>query len=195
MKTRKLFSVFAIILTLAVLYGCSSTKVVADIDNTVDFAQIKTFEFYGWTEGSDSVLNRFDKERIEQSFIEEARRRGLTEVESDGDAIVSLYLTWEIKTQQTATTTTTGMGTAGMGRRGMRSPGWGWGMGHSVTHVQETQYVEGSIMIEMFDPDTKHLIWQAIGTKRVTENPQKKAKDIPKKIAAIMYKYPVKRIE
>ena len=195
MSTIRGFLVFTINITLVVLYGCSGTRVIADLDDTVDFAQIKTFEFYGWTEGSDSVLNRFDKERIEQSFNEEAKKRGLTQVESNGDAIISLYLTWEIKTQQTATTTSSGMIAPGMGRLGMRSPGWGWGMGHSVTQIQETRYVDGTIMIEMFDPDTKHLIWQAIGTKRVTEDPQKKAKDIPKKIATIMDSYPVKPIE
>ena len=49
------------------LQGCSSVKVVSDKDPTVDFSQLKTFEFYGWADNSDQKLTRFDKERIEQA--------------------------------------------------------------------------------------------------------------------------------
>ena len=182
-----------IVFLLAILSSCSSTKVVSDIDSTVDFTQIKTFEYYGWAKESDKALNQFDRERIEQAFAEEGRKRGLTRVDSDGDAIVSLFVNGKVKTTQTATTTGMGMGgMGGMGRRGMGGPGWGWGGGHSTTHITESQYLEGTLMIEMFDPDTKKLIWQAMGTKTVNENPQKRAKDIPKKVGAIMHKYPVK---
>ena len=86
-----------------------------------------------------------------------------------------------------------GMG-RGMHRRGMRSPGWGWGTAHSTTVITESQYLEGSLIIEAYDPDDKLLIWQAIGTKTVSEDPKKRAKDIPKKVAAIMKEYPVKPV-
>jgi hypothetical protein len=78
----------------------------------------------------------------------------------------------------------------------MRSPGWGWGggmgMAQSTTTYNETQYLEGTLMIEMFDRADKKLIWQAVGTKRVAEDPKMREKDIPRKVAAIMNAYPVK---
>jgi len=181
-------------------FSCSSTKVVSDKDRTIDFTTIKTFEYSGWADNSDEVLTRFDKERIEVAFANEAIKRGLTKVQANGDAIVSLFIIGEMKTQKTANTTTTGMGMGGMGgmgRRGMRMGGGGMGMGMSQSHtvINETNYIEGTLMVEMFDPDDKKLIWQAIGTKTVNEDPKKREKGIPKKVAAIMNEYPVKPLK
>jgi len=178
-------------------FSCSSTKVVSDKDRTFDFTTIKTFEYSGWADNSDEVLTRFDKERIETAFLKEGSKRGLTKVASNGDAIVSLFIIGEMKTQKTANTTTTGMGMGGMGRRGMRMGGGGMGMGMSQSHtvINETNYIEGTLMIEMFDPDDKKLIWQAIGTKTVNDDPKKREKGIPKKVRAIMNEYPVKPLK
>lgn len=196
LKTSILLSFLVMILS-----GCASTKVVSDKDGSVDFSKIRTFEFYGWADNSDAVLTRFDKERIEAAFIEEGGKRGITKAESNGDVIVSLFIVADLKTQKTANTTTTGMGMGGMGmgHRGMRSPGWGWGGGmgmqQSHTVINETNYIEGTLMIELFDPKDKKLIWQAIGTKTVSEDPKKREKGIPKKVAAIMKVYPVNPIK
>ena len=85
--------------------GCSSIKVISDKDSTVDFSQFKTFEYFGWADESDKILNRFDKERIEKAFGIEFGKRGLTYVDSGGDVIVTLFIVAEQKTKTTATTT------------------------------------------------------------------------------------------
>ena len=90
------------------LSGCSSLKVISDKDNTVDFEKIKTYQFLGWTADSDKILNRFDKERIEQAFLTSGSQRGLKKVDSNADVLVALYVIGEQRTQQTANTTTTG---------------------------------------------------------------------------------------
>lgn len=177
--------------------SCSSTKVVSDKDSSIDFNEIRTYSFIGWTEDSDQVLTRFDKERIEKAFAMEAIKRGLDLNNENPDVLAALFVVGEIKTQKSATTTTTGMGgMGGMGARGMRHPGWGWGggmnMSQSHTTINETNYIEGTLMIELFDPDEEKLIWQAIGKKRVSEDPKKRETGIPKKVAAIMKAYPVK---
>lgn len=194
--------IFAIILSCfgLSLSNCASTKVVSDKDSSVDFAKIRTYEFVGWADNSDEVLTRFDRERIEAAFAEEGRIRGITKATGKPDVLVALFVVGEVKTQQTATTTTTGMnmGMGGMGMaRGMRHPGWGWGggmgmgMAQSHTVINESNYIEGTLMIEFFDPDKKVLIWQAIGTKTVNEDPKKREKGIPKKVKAIMKEYPI----
>jgi hypothetical protein len=112
LKTSILLSLFALIYS-----GCSSTKVISDLDTTEDFTQIKTFEYFGWADNSDEMLNRFDKERIESAFAEEGKKRGLTKVDSNDDVIVILFISGEVKTQTTANTNTMGMG--GMGGMGV----------------------------------------------------------------------------
>lgn len=180
-----------IVVTVFLISSCSGVKVITDIDDTEDFTAFKKFEFYKWQ--TDIDINRLDQERIINAFAEEATIRGLTRVEEDADVSVALFTTGQVKTETNATTTTTGMG--GMNRRGMAGPGWGWGSTHSTTRINETQYLEGSIIVEMYDIDDKKLIWQAIGTSRISEKPEKRAKDLPKKIKAIMKKYPVKPLK
>ncbi len=177
---------------LLFLSGCSSgIKVISDKDPSEDFTVFKTFEFAGWTKDSDQILTRFDKERIEKAFSEEARIRGITPVTSGGDIIAALFVIGDVKTQTTANTMTTGMSRG----RGMRSPGWGWGAAHSTTVINESQYIVGTLMIEVFDVVDKKLIWQAIGSKTISENPQVREEGIPDMVSAIMDEYPVKPIK
>jgi hypothetical protein len=65
----------------------------------------KTFEYYDWADNSDKILNRFDKERIEEAFGDEFAKRGMKLVESNGDAVVSLFVVVDMKTSRTAYTT------------------------------------------------------------------------------------------
>ena len=193
-------SIKLILISLIVLpffTGCSSMKVISDKDSTEDFSHFKTFEFLGWSDDSDKKLSRFDKERIEEAFGVEASKRGMSRADKNGDVIVTLFITGEVKTQKTANTTTTGMGMGGvgMGGRGMRSPGWGWGGGMAMTSshtvINETNYLVGTLMVEMFDREDKKLIWQAMGTKTIDDDPKKREKQIPKLVTAIMKEYPV----
>ena len=200
---KNLLKISIILSILAMVFtGCSSTKVFSDMDKTEDFTQFSTFEFYGWADNSDQVLTRFDRERIEAAFVDEAKKRGMTGVKENGDVIVSLFILGEVKTQKTANTTTTGMGGMGMGGMGMGhrgmgmgGPGWGWGATQSHTTINETNYIEGTLIVEMFDVEDKKLIWQSVGTKRVNDDPKKRERGIPKKVAAIMKEYPVKPIK
>ena len=199
MKQTAIWGIISMI-TLSLLSGCTSMKVISDKDNSEDFTVFKTYEFMGWADNSDQALNRFDKERVEESFAQEAAKRGLSPVKSNGDIIITLFVTGEVRTQKTATTTTTGMGMgmAPMGR-GMRGPGWGWGGGMGMTQshtvINENNYLEGTLMLEIFDVEDKKLIFQAMGTKVIDDDPNKRAKQIPKLVTAIMKEYPVEPIK
>jgi hypothetical protein len=129
----------------AILSSCSSIKVVVDSDKSVDFTQYKDLEYYGWADNSDQILNRFDKERIEEAFGNEFKNRGLKLVENgEGDIVVSLYIVTEQKSQTTAHTTSMGGGYGGYYNYG---PGYGWGGGHSTTTYSEYDYVEGTLIV------------------------------------------------
>ena len=188
----------SILLTFGILAfsSCSSLKVASDYDKTADFSKYKTFEYYGWSEESDKILNRFDKERIEAAFGAEFAKRGLQLVKDNGDMVVSLFIVVDQKTSTTAYTNHYGMGGYGYG------PGWGWyggysamGMGQSTTTYSEQDYMEGTLVVDVFDKADKKLIWQGVGTKTVDENPNTREKNIPKVAAAIMKPFPIKPVE
>ena len=185
--------VILFLLAAVVLGGCSGIKVVADFDPTVDFTQYKTFEYYGWIEESDRVLNDLDRGRIENAFGAELLARGLEFVEDGGDLVVGLFIVAQQKTQTTAHTTQMG-GYGGYGGYYGYGPGWGWGGGHSTTTYSEYDYVEGTLVCDIYDKAKEQLVWEGIGTGTINENPKNRDQSIPAAVKQIMAKYPVQPI-
>jgi hypothetical protein len=173
---------------LCLLTACSGIKVFSDTDPTADWSQYSTLEYFGWAEESDKILNRFDKERIEKSFGDEFRKRGIEIVESGGDLIGTLFIVVEQKTSTSATTTHMGGYYGGYYGYG---PGYGWGPGHSTTTVHEYDYAVGTLVCDVFDAEKETLIWEGIGTKTIHENPAKREQQIPRAVQAIMAKFPI----
>jgi hypothetical protein len=71
------------------------------------------------------------------------------------------------------------------------STGWGWGWGGTTTMTTSTIHV-GTLVIDVYDPATKHLIWRATGTKTLkpSKNPQKNQEKLQKAVAKIMKNFP-----
>jgi len=175
-----------------ILSSCSSLKVTTDLDRTVNFADYKSLEYWGWADDSDKILNRFDKERIETAFGNEFKKRGIDVVEKgQGDMIVSLFIVTEQKTQTTATTTSMGGGYGGYGGYYGHGPGYGWGGGHSTTTFDDYDYTVGTLVISVYDAEKKQLIWEAVGVGTVDEDPKNREENVAKAVAKIMKDYPV----
>lgn len=172
------------------LGSCTAIKVVSDQDPAIDFSKYKTFEYYGWAEESDKILNRFDKERIEGAFADEFAKRGLSYVETGGDLIVTLYIVTEMKTATRAHTNHFG-GYGGYGGFYDYGPGWGWGGGHSTTTYSQYDYEVGTLICSVFDKQAKQLIWESVGSGTIDDNPQTREKNIPRDVEKIMNQYPV----
>jgi hypothetical protein len=84
--------------------SCTSTRVTTDYDKSVNFNRFSSFSFYGWSDDTEKMLNRFDRERIENALIDEFRVRGISHVQNGGDLLVSLYLIAEEEEDKTAHT-------------------------------------------------------------------------------------------
>lgn len=187
MKKANYFLLTIMLSILTVSAGFSQVK--SDYDKTTDFSKYKTISFAGWQKDSDKQLNDFDKKRILESLKSEFEKRGMTLTTTNPDATVALYLVLDKKTSTTAYTDFMG----GMGY----GPRWGWGMGagmgmaSATTTYNEDDYVEGTLVVDMYDSAEKKLIWQGVLTKVVQENPQKREKTIPKSISKLMKKFPV----
>jgi hypothetical protein len=183
MKTFQIFFVFAI---AALLSSCSTVKVVADMDKTVDFSAYKTYSFLGWQDDSGKILNDFDKKRLRDAFVSEFEARGMTAVPENGDVDITLFIVVDQKTTVTAYTNYYG---GGYGR--YNRYGGGWGYGTASTTYSEDDYLEGTLVMDVFDGKSKDQVWQGVATSTVVENPDKREKSIPAKISALMKKYPV----
>ena len=177
-----------LMLFVLVLGSCSSLKITSDQDDTVDFSKYKDFYYLGWAEESDKMLNDLEKRRIEAAFRDEFTKRGIEFVnQSEADAAVSLFIVVDQKTSTTAYTNHYG----GYGYGGRMYPGWGWGGGFSSTTYSENDYLVGTLVVDVFDVNTKELVWQGVASKTISENPQQREKNIPRVAKALMSKYPV----
>jgi len=180
------------------LVSCSTIQVTWDYDKTADFANLKTYEYYGWADNSDKILNIIDKTRIEKSFANEFAKRGITYVKDGGDMIVALYIVTQQRQETTATTTGVGGMYGGYGYGGYYGygPRWGygpsWGYGSASTTVRTTNYTDGTLIISVFDKKEEKLIWEGAANGTIEKDPQKRDKNIPKVAAEIMQYYPVK---
>jgi len=163
-------------------------KVTTDFDKSVDFSKYTSVSFIGWQEDEGQMLNDFDKKRFMDAFKSEFEKRNLKLVESGGDMAFALFVVAEQQTSTTAYTNYYGTG-AGRGyRRGARG---GWGAGYSTTTYSESDYLQGTLVMDVFDGASKDQVWQAVASKTVNENPDKREKSIPKGVKKIMKKFPV----
>jgi len=178
MKAVLMFLVCLMILPQAM------SQVKSDYDKSTDFSQYQTYSFEGWEKNSDQILTEFDKKRITDALKEEFASRGMSLVESNGDAAITLFIVVDQKTSTTAYTNYNG----GLGYGGR----WGWGMGSATTTYSENDYNEGTLVVDMYDGEEKNLVWQGVLTTVVNEKPEKREKSIPKKMKKLMKSYPVK---
>lgn len=167
-------------------------KVKVDFDENTDFSKYKTFQFLGWQEDIDQVLSDFDKKRMRDAFKAEMDKRKLAMVESGADMTMSLYIVID---QQTSITGYTNYYNTGAGRGYRRGRGGGWGMGHSTTTYSANDYLQGTMVVDVFDGESKEDVWQAVGVGTVTEKPEKREKSIPKTVKKVMKKFPIEPVK
>src|ERR1700739_3589340 len=70
--------------------------------------------------------------------------------------------------------------------------GWGWrrgfgGMGMATTTVENTPI--GTLVVDMFDSHSKKLIWRAIDTRNLSDNPEKNIDKLSKSIQDMFKKF------
>ncbi len=192
--TNKILKVFGLAGLVFLLNACSGVKVTTDYDKTADFSKYKTYEYYGWSQDSDKLLNRFDKERIEKAFGGEFTKRGMKYVESGGDLIVTLFIVTQQK-QQTSSTTTGMGGGYGYGGYYGYGPGWGWGGGMATTTYHTYDYTVGTLVIDVYDATEKKLVWESAGEGTINESTKGREERIARAAELIMKPYPVEPIK
>jgi len=180
---------------LLFLFSCSSLQVTNNYDKNVDFKSFSTFSLYPWDKQNDSLINDYDKQTIINSVKNEMTRRGYQYVEKNGQLIVSMFVILKNKTEyQSYTNHYGGYAGYGGGWGYYGAPwayGYGWGPGYSSTTVTSRDYVQGSLLIDIFELEGKKLIWQGIGTGEVDDDPATRDKNLPKNISHIFRRYPI----
>jgi hypothetical protein len=173
MKLFRSTAVYTLFL-VAILSAAFARQVKTDFDHQASFSQYKT---YSWQEIKPA--NSLWDARIKSAVDAQLAAKGWTQVDNGGDvAIVAIATT---HTQKTLQTFYDGMG-----------GGWRWrgfgGMGEATTTEQD--YKEGTLLVDIYDAKTKHLIWRGSAEDTVSNNADKNEKNLNKGVAKMFKKFP-----
>lgn len=181
MKTLKLLSLLFI---TAVAASCSSVRVDADYDESVDFAQYKTYGYL--KDGIDkSEISDLDKKRILNAVDVEMQKKGYTKSEKP-QLLVNIF------TKANKDVNVNNWGGMGMGYGWGWGPGWGWGgpWGWGGNYTSVSTATEGVLYIDLIDASKKELVWQGIGSGVLTRNRDKKQERINEFVSEIISEFP-----
>lgn len=171
---KRAVTVAAIILAL-ISVGASKYKAYVDFDRSIDFSTIKTFAYYDTIETSIADDAPPVHEMIRLLIVKHLKKSGLQEVESDPD----VYVTYHTDPNQAMRVNTT-LYQYHYSANWFWSPLWGSGMDVS-------SYTQGTLIVDVWKPDTEELIWRGtvIGVVPDNPTPEKAQKVIENAIEAI----------
>ena len=172
MKTNRTLLIMA-----AVTATCLLAKTTVDYDHKADFAKYHT---YSWV--SVDAQDALWKDRISSAIDQQLSARGWTKVPSGGDATV--VAVGSTHNEQTLDTWYGGGFGGGWYHRGW----WGTGPGIAETTIENTPV--GTLHIDIFDAQSKKVIWHASASDALSSKPDKNEKELDKVVADAFKKFP-----
>ena len=166
-----LFTLFAAGLFTASTFA---QQVKTDYDRDVDFSQYRT---YSW--GQIHSENPLWVDRIKAAVNSALAAKGWTEVDSSGG--ISIMAMEVSETHRTLNTYYDSFG-----------GGWRWGRGNGfgdATTTEET-YRVGTLVVDLFDTNTRALIWRGSTSDVLSNKSDKNIKNLNKGIAKLFNNFP-----
>jgi hypothetical protein len=142
--------------------------VKTDFDKDANFGAIKTFSVKIGT----SWNNQISEKRVTEEIAETLTAKGWKQVDANPDALVLLHGATEM--QKSLNTFYSG-GYGGYGYRGWGGMG---GMGTATTTTSE--YLVGTLVVDIFDAKTKALIFRGTASDEISDKPEKNVKKLDK---------------
>lgn len=172
---------FIVVLSLAGLFGCSSITVSSDYNESTDFNQLKT---WAWMLNSPEgnfdlgVVNPLVRSRIQDAIATELAAKGYLEIiEGASD----FHVTYHARAQEEIEVQPM--------PGPMIRPRWGGGF------PEVYQYEKGTLIIDLIDARTQHLIWRGIAKGAVDWqiSHDQRTKLIDEAIHKVLAQFPPKR--
>ncbi|MCU1233962.1 MAG: hypothetical protein JWP63_1929 [Candidatus Solibacter sp.] len=167
---RKILATLGIVLLATTASFAQQVK--TDYDRSTDFNQYKT---YSWqkVQTEDSLW----ADRIQEAVNSTLAAKGWTQVPSGGNvAIVAIEMT---RNQQTLDTFYNGFG-----------GGWRWGGGFGDSTTTVDNYKVGTLVVDLFDANTKKLIWRGSSSDTLSDKSDKNIKNLDKGVQKMFNHFP-----
>jgi hypothetical protein len=181
MNTHRRISCF-IGMTFLFATASFAQQIKTDYDRNANFSQYKTCSWENVRTQNPLLVDRI-KEAVNSTLA----AKGWTQVESGGNvAIMAMEMT---KDHQTLSTYYDNFGDGGWGWR------WGGGFGDSFgdsTTTEET-YTVGTLVVDLFDSNTKKLIWRGSASDTLSNKSGKNIKKLDKAVEKMFDHFPPDR--
>lgn len=174
-----------VVLCLALgLMACASAppKPVFDYNPDYDFYTIKTYAF---APGESVGLTGLVGSRVEQAIVDEMERLNIKLVDAkEADTLVRFM----VITQNKQDVRTYSSHYGGGGYRCWRCSGYS----NRTTEVQVINYTEGTLVIDMIDPQSKRGVWHAISRGKVSKSksPEEREQRVSEVVGSMFAEFP-----
>jgi hypothetical protein len=157
----------------------SLAEVKTDYDRTAEVSRYKT---YSW--GKVHTQNPLWGDRIKADVASALAAKGWTEVESGGDvSIMAMEMTED---HRTLNTYYENFG----GGWGWRRWGGGFGDGFGTSTTTEETYRVGTLVVDLFDTNTKKLIWRGSASDTLSDKSDKNIKTLNSDVQRMFDHFP-----
>ncbi len=176
---------YAVVILAVVLSGCAFQKLDWDYDTERSLTGLTAYRWIEPTQDSQKLGYQFEAlmdQRVHNAVDGVLQTRGFQRVDSDKtevDFLVNYIAGQKTRREERQVTTSFGYGF---------SP---WGLGVSTdSRVQE--YEEGSLIIDIIDPETKQVVWRGRSRARIQEDlsPEQRTARINEAVAKILEGFP-----
>lgn len=151
-----------VIVSAALLSGCSSTTVNSDYDHDVDFSKYSTFAWYDHSESKykPQQPNQIVDARIHRAIASEFLAKGLKQTAPDK---ADVLITYHTSSEQKVDVYHSGYG-YGYGY-------WGgyWGPYGNMPTTTVSQYDVGTLIVDVIDRGTNDLVWRGMIQKALSQ--------------------------
>jgi len=187
MKSR----VAMMFLGVFLLGGCASMSVSSDYDPKADFSSLKTYDWEGPQPitGNPRLDNDLLHERIRNAVERELTLKGYRKVTVDPDFKVAYNVGLENKLDVTTIPTYDYSYPSYYSRVG----GFGRYEGYRPsTEVNVYQYEEGTLLLDIVNPETKKLIWRGTAKAEVNagDSPERKEARVNEAVSKMLAQFP-----
>lgn len=169
---------FNLLTALAFLF-CAVTAFAVDVVTDYDHqANFERYHTYSWAKVE--TPNPLWDDRVKEAVDRALQEKGWQKVPEGGDvSLVAVGLTHDKPTLQTFYDA---------------MPGWGWtGFANATTTVEH--YREGTLVLDMFDSQSKKLIWRGSATDLLSNKPEKNEKKLEGAVHKMFEHFPPQRKE
>lgn len=173
-----------VLILSAILFSCSSKlQVTSDYDAKADFKSFKTFMFLPWDPGSSEYIGPNAQKRLFDQLEKELNAMGYQKVTTEADLAVNVLVLLDEK--RDAINYTRYYSTGGY------SYYYPFGFGlNSSTYYKKVDYLQGTMIVDMFNQKERLLIWQGVVTLEVVENQKKRQQSVMVSLKKLFKNFP-----